>query len=108
MKFRTFAPQDMDHGRVRRILAELGGRGVTIGRHGGRRDLVRNAHGVPLPCCWADCWHRGSTKHVAVVAHDAAGREGDTLTYLFCGPQHRQMWLGQLPPDSPARGLIVP
>lgn len=89
---------------VRRLLAQLGDRtGTSIRRLGGRRDLVRNAHGQPLPCCWADCWARGSVKHKVVVLHDAPDRaaSGDTLTYIFCGPAHKDMWMGR-------SGLIVP
>lgn len=108
-RFHTFVPDEMDHNRVRKLLAGLGDRGsVGIRRLGGRRDLVRNAHGRPLPCCWSDCWERGSTKHTVVVPHDGPEREGDTLTYIFCGPSHRALWLGQTRPDASALGLIVP
>lgn len=108
-RFHTFVPADMDDQKIRRLLRQLGQRsGVGIRRHGGRRDLVRNAHGVPLPCTWQDCWERGSTKHEVRVPHDAPGREGDTLTYVFCGPRHKAMWLGQLPPDKRPNSIIVP
>jgi len=104
--FYSRVPLDMDDTALRKLLAGLGNRGSKIGRFGGRRDLVRNAHGQPLPCCWAECWARGSIKYTVLAPHDAPGREGDTLTYLFCGPAHKALWLGQ---TSPARsGLIVP
>jgi hypothetical protein len=106
-KFRTYVPHDYDDQRVRKLLAGLGNRGhAAIGRFGGRRDLVRNAHGQPLPCCWQDCWARGSTKHTVVVPHDGDGRENDTLTYLFCGPSHKDLWLGKA--QAAHRGLIIP
>lgn len=108
-RFHSFIPEDMDQGQLRKILANLGQRGsVGIRRLGGRRDLVRNAHGNPLPCCWQECWSAGSTRHTAVVPHDAPGREGDTLTYVFCGPSHKAQWLGQTRPDAAALGLIIP
>jgi hypothetical protein len=96
----------MDDQRLRKLLAGLGNRGNVIGRFGGRRDLVRNAHGKPLPCCWSECWRDGSTKHQVVAPHDGPGREGDTLTYIFCGQVHRALWLGLTPPAK--TGLIVP
>lgn len=107
-RFSVVAPDGHDHGQVRALLAALGDRGKVIGRFGGRRDLVRNAHGKPLPCCWAECWTPGSLKHKAVAPHDGPGREGDTLTYLFCGPVHKALWLGQSPPGATALGLITP
>lgn len=108
-RFHSYVPADLDHSAVRQLLGKLGDRlAVGIGRHGGRRDLVRNAHGTPLPCCWAECWERGSTKYRAVVPHDAPGREGDTLTYIFCGPAHLALWRGRLRPDATALGLIIP
>lgn len=108
-RFHSFVPADLDHAAVRRLLANIGDRaGVGIRKLGGRRDLVRNAHGLPLPCCWQDCWERGSTKHKVVAPHDAPGREGDTLTYIFCGPAHKALWLGKTRPDATALGLIVP
>jgi hypothetical protein len=105
-KFHSLVPQDLDHERMRKLLAGLGNRGSVIGRFGGRRDLVRNAHGQPLACCWQDCWERGSTKHQVVAPHDGPGRESDTLTYIFCGPVHKSLWLGQTSPAQ--RSLIVP
>lgn len=107
-RFHSFVPLDMDHNRVRKLLAGLGDRPLSIRRLGGRRDLVRNAHGLPLPCCWQDCWERGSTKYKAVVPHDGPERTGDTLTYIFCGPAHLQMWRDGTRPDATALGLIVP
>lgn len=108
-RFHSFVPADLDHAAVRKLLGQLGDRAAAgIRRHGGRRDLVRNAHGKPLPCCWAECWTPGSTRYTAVVPHDAPGREGDTLTYVFCGPAHRDMWRGAARPDASALGLIIP
>jgi len=108
-RFHTFGPDGLDHAAVRRLLGQLGDRAsVGIRKLGGRRDLVRNAHGQPLPCCWSDCWSPGSTRHVAVVPHDGPDRAGDTLTYVFCGPTHRALWLGQTRPDARALGLITP
>jgi len=108
-RFHSFVPANFDHEKVRRLLAGLGDRPVSIRRLGGRRDRVRNAHGKPLPCCWAECWTPGSTKYTVVAPHDAPGREGDTLTYIFCGPVHRALWQGQLnPAGQHGSGLIVP
>lgn len=110
-RFTAPVPADLDHNAVRRLLAQLGDRSAAgIRRLGGRRDLVRNAAGRPLPCCWQECWDRGSTRYKVVTPHDAPGREGDTLTYLFCGPVHRDMWLGKIRQDRApsALGLIVP
>lgn len=108
-RFHSFVPDTLDHAAVRNLLGQLGGRtGASIRKLGGRRDRVRNAHGKPLPCCWAECWAQGSTRHTVVAPHDAPGREGDTLTYVFCGPAHKALWLGQTRPDAPATGLIIP
>jgi hypothetical protein len=108
-RFSSYVPADIDDQGVRKLLAGLGGRaGIGIRKLGGRRDLVRNAHGQPLPCCWRDCWDRGSTRHTVVAPHDAEGREGDTLTYIFCGPAHKAMWLGTARPEASALGLILP
>lgn len=64
-------------------------------------DLVRNLAGKPLPCCWSDCWERGSTQHQAVIPHDQPERKGDTLTYIFCSDNHRALWLsGAVPGDT--------
>lgn len=105
-RFHSYVPLDHDDQAVRKLLTGLGNRGNAIRRLGGRRDLVRNAHGQPLPCCWQECWARGSTRHEVRVAHDAPGREGDTLTYVFCGPAHKAQWLGQT--AAAQRGLIIP
>jgi hypothetical protein len=111
-----FDPQT--EARIREMLARLAPR--VIRRAGGRRDLVRNAHGKPLPCCWSDCWTPGSTRHQVTVPHDSPSRPGaaDTLTYIFCGPVHKSMWLGSSlrtdnygnTHDGPASrsGLILP
>lgn len=83
-------------------------------------QLVRNLWGKPLPCCWDDCWNPGDERYRIVVGHDAPARRaaGDTLTYLFCSPRHREYYAhaaghagayGQLPPGSRTPlGLIVP
>jgi len=86
----------------------------------GRPQLVRNAHGKPLPCCWDDCWANGDERYRIVVPHDAPARRanGDTLTYLFCSDRHREYYreaasragsYGQLPSGSRSPlGLHIP
>lgn len=110
--------------RVRSLLA--GGSGPLIlpgkdRRRARKGQLVRNLSGRPLPCCWSDCWTPGRTDQGVVIKHDAPERKGagDTLTYLFCSPAHREHWLNELSPARRAEvinaqrersplGLIVP
>lgn len=94
--------------RVRQLLA--GGSGPLIlpgrdRRRARRGQLVRNLAGRPLPCCWADCWRSGRTDQGVILKHDAPDRQGDTLTYIFCSPTHREHWLAELEPDR--RALII-
>lgn len=82
------------------------------------KQLVRNAHGRPIPCCWSDCWDRGDNRYRVEVPHDAPKFPGEKLVYIFCRPRHRSYWLhanrpgryGTLPTGerrSPL-GLILP
>lgn len=76
------------------------------------RRLVRNYHGRPLPCCWADCWTHGDDRHGVDVPHDAPKYPGEQLRYIFCSERHRAYWLnsrndrGNLPTGS--KGLLGP
>ncbi len=54
---------------------------------------VRNASGKPLLCCWNDCDRDGYDNYKLVVPHDSPQRPGDTLTYIFCGPMHRNYYV---------------
>lgn len=74
-------------------------------RRAAKGTLVRNLSGKALPCCWRDCWSPGRTDQAVVVKHDAPERQGDTLTYVFCCPAHREHWLNELEPDR--RALVV-
>lgn len=89
-------------------------------RRARKGERVRNLWGKSLPCCWTECWEPGSTQHQVTVPHDAPERanSGDTLTYVFCSPEHLGYWLsGAMPGDhfgdrlsgrkSPL-GLIIP
>lgn len=89
-------------------------------RRARKGERVRNLWGKALPCCWADCWAPGSTRHQATVPHDAPERAdaGDTLSYVFCSPEHLGYWLsGAMPGDTYGNrlsgrksplGLIIP
>lgn len=87
-------------------------------RRARKGERVRNLWGKSLPCCWADCWEPGSTVHQVVVPHDAPQRKGDTLTYIFCSPEHLGYWVsGAMPGDTYGNrlsgrrsplGLIIP
>lgn len=71
-----------------------------------RPNRVRNLWGVPLPCCWNDCWADGSTDHQVVVPHDQPKQPGDTLTYIFCSDMHRRFWISATFPAE-HRGLVL-
>ena len=83
-------------------------RGIAFGR-----QLVRNAHGKPLPCVWDDCWEHGDNRHRVEVDHDAPKFKGEKLVYIFCSERHRDYWRhstkdrGNLPTGSRG-GLVGP
>lgn len=70
----------------------------------GGKVRVRNAEGKPLMCCWTDCQSDGDNRYAVTIAHPQPQFPGDkrTLTYIFCGPEHRRHWLKGTPYENRA------
>lgn len=51
-------------------------------------DLVRNARGVPVPCCYSDCTARADNRYRHEEPHEEPRWPGEKVVWTFCGPTH--------------------
>lgn len=88
---RLILPGTREHDRI--MGASTVGRLILPGGAGGGKQLVRNAQGNPLPCCYADCWEDGDNRTRVEVPHTQPKHPGEKLVYIFCTDAHKSLHL---------------
>jgi hypothetical protein len=61
------------------------------------KRLVRNGHGTPILCCYADCAELADDRVQINIPHPEARFKGERLIYTFCSNRCRRAKLAGTP-----------